>query len=179
MSSEDAALEAEPVEGVDRPEPEAEAEPEPALPEESSSPQPFREVRFVDVAMVLPSPNPVLVLDELDPPRRRLSIPIGMAEGVAIAHAARRTPTPRALTHELFVEVLEAFGVELETVRITSVAGASYAAELLCSSPSGRRNFVCRPSDAVALALRQRLPVPITVAEEVLDLVGFDASSGA
>jgi len=156
---------------------EAEVEPE-SVPAAVTAPEPYREVRYVDVAVVLPSPNPVLLLDELDPPHRRVAIPIGMPEGVAIAHAARRTPTPRPLTHELFVEALESFGAVLETVRITAVDGAAFSAELLFSSPTGGRTLACRPSDAVALALRQRLPVPITVAEVVLASVGFEVVSG-
>jgi bifunctional DNase/RNase len=47
-----------------------------------------------------------------------------------------------------------------------------FHAELALSGPSGSHTFECRPSDALALALRQPLPVPIMVAEEVLATAG-------
>jgi hypothetical protein len=132
----------------------------------------FRQMRFVGVEMDLPSPHPLLVLREIDAPRRRLEIPIGAAEGIAIAYAARGVPTPRPLTHQLFTEVLRAFDVEMAAVRITDVSGKAFRAEIVFSSPGGSRTISCRPSDAVALALRQPLEVPITVAAEVLEVAG-------
>jgi len=48
---------------------------------------------FVDVLIVLPSSNPVIVLQETEAPYRELRIPIGGAEGIAIGYAARRIAT--------------------------------------------------------------------------------------
>jgi hypothetical protein len=138
----------------------------------ANEPRDYRQVRFVGVEMTLPSPHPVLVLREIDAPFRRLEIPIGAAEGIAIAYAARGVPTPRPLTHELFTDALVAFDIEVATVRITDVAGAAFRAEIALTSPLGSRVLSCRPSDAVALALRQILEVPITVAAEVLEVAG-------
>lgn len=132
----------------------------------------FVQVDFVEVRVELPSTNPVVVLEEVDPPKRRLTIPVGQAEGVAIAYAARRIPTPRPLTHELFVSALEAFGLSLEHVRVTEVHKTSFSAELVLSGPWGTRTLACRPSDGIALALRQQLGAPIVVAPEVLDEAG-------
>lgn len=139
---------------------------------ESSPPRSFVQMRFVDVAVVLPATSPLLVLEEIDPPGRELQIPIGSAEGVAIAYAARGIATPRPLTHELVVAILEAFSLAIDSVRITGVDGAAFRGEIVCSGPTGTRRLACRPSDGVALALRQRLPAPILVAREVLDQVG-------
>lgn len=136
------------------------------------------QMRFVEVAMVLPSTNPVVVLEEIDPPRRQLLIPVGTPEGVAIAYAARRIPTPKPLTHELFTDVLESFTLTLEVVRITDVDGTAFSAELVLAGPSGTRVVACRPSDGIALALRQRLPAPITTAAEVLDRAGVGTADG-
>ena len=136
------------------------------------APETFVQLRFVEVVMVLPSTHPLLVLEEREEPFRQLRIPIGVAEGVAIAYAARRIVTPRPLTHALFTDVLESFGVALETVRITAVRGSRYEAELVCSGPVGTRVFDCRPSDGVALALAQRLEVPLTATPAVLDQAG-------
>jgi hypothetical protein len=44
-----------------------------------------------------------------------------------------------------------------------------FTAELVVSGPAGQRTLDCRPSDAIALALRQRIPVPIMADPDVLD----------
>lgn len=135
-------------------------------------PEPYVVLRYVDVAMVLPSTNPVLVLEEEGPPYRQLRIPIGTPEGMAIAYAARGVATKKPLTHELMTDLLEAFSLTVDALRITEVSGSAYGAELACSGPTGARTLPCRPSDGVALALRQRIVPPILAAPEVLDQAG-------
>jgi bifunctional DNase/RNase len=128
------------------------------------------QVVLVAVTMDLPDQNPVVVLREIDPPRREVSIPVGLAEGVAIAYGHRAVATPRPLTHEMLTVVLERFGVRLEAVRITSRVGRVYLAEMVMTSPSsGPQTIDCRPSDAIALAVRQELPVPLVVDEALFD----------
>jgi uncharacterized protein len=138
------------------------------------APEVYIPLRFVDVVMVLPSTHPMLILQEIDEPHRQLRIPVGANEGIALAYGARQLKTPRPLTHELFVEVLESFSISIDTVRITSVTGSAYEAQLHCSGPRGAKVIECRPSDAIALVLRQRLPAPISAAPAVLDQAGFD-----
>jgi bifunctional DNase/RNase len=124
---------------------------------------------FVDVALTLPSTHPVVVLQEKDMPYRELRIPVGGPEGIAIGYAARQIDTPRPLTHELMVKVLEQFNLTLEMVRITDVKGTIFMAELVVSGATGTRTIDCRPSDAIALALRHKLFVPILADPGVLD----------
>ncbi len=133
----------------------------------------FIPVEVVDVELTLPSTHPVLILEEINGDRRQLRIPIGIAEGSAIAYALRSIPTPRPLTHEFATKVFEATDVALETVRITEVIGSIYSAEAVFSSPMGLRTITCRPSDGVCFALRQTLVPPISVAADVLDEMGY------
>ncbi len=142
------------------------------------TPAPYVLMRYVDVLMVLPSQNPVLILEEAALPGRELRIPIGLAEGVAISYAARKLETPKPLTHALMIDLLESFALTIDAVRITKVEGASYRAELVCSGPPGRCTLACRPSDAVALALRQRLVAPILAVPEVLEIAGIEPELG-
>jgi bifunctional DNase/RNase len=130
-------------------------------------------LEFVDVVVALPSSFPVVILREVGYPERELHIPVGMPEGVAIAYAARHMPTPKPLTHELFVEALTASGVTIDVVRITGVSGKAYFAELVITGSFGNRVLSCRPSDGICLALRSLLPVPITATAKVLDEVGI------
>jgi bifunctional DNase/RNase len=55
------------------------------------------------------------------------------------------------------------------------LTGGVFTAEIVVSGPTGSSTLDCRPSDAIALALRQRLPVPIMADPDVLDR----AASGA
>ncbi len=146
--------------------------------EPDQTPAPYVLMRYVDVLMVLPSQNPVLILEEAALPGRELRIPIGLAEGVAISYAARNLETPKPLTHALMIDLLESFALTIDAVRITEVEGASYRAELVCSGPPGRCTLACRPSDAVALALRQRLVAPILAVPEVLEIAGIEPELG-
>ncbi len=141
------------------------------------APEPMAQMLFVDVALVLPSTHPVVVLQEADWPYRELRIPVGGAEGVAIGYAARRVATPRPLTHEMISRLLDSFELTLDQVRITSLAGSNFVGELVVSGRLGVRTIDCRPSDAIALALRRSIPVPIMVSPDVLELVGGGAAS--
>lgn len=125
-------------------------------------------VSVEDVALTLPSAYPEVVLRERATPHRVLRVPVGLAEGTAIAYAWRRLPTPRPLTHELFVDVLARHDVHIVAVRLTAVEDGIFHAELDTTGATGRQVVPCRTSDALALALRQRPAVPVLVAEWVL-----------
>jgi hypothetical protein len=139
------------------------------------SPETWRIVAVAGVEMELPTVNPEVVLHEAQDPWRELRIPVGMAEGTAIAFAHRGIETPRPLTHELVTDILDRHDVSIEAVRITVRRGQVFFAEIDTMGPRGRRVLPCRPSDAIALALRQTLPTPILVAEWVF--TGADAPS--
>jgi bifunctional DNase/RNase len=132
-------------------------------------PPAMSQMLFVDVVMVLPSTHPVVVLQEADFPYRELRIPIGGPEGIAIGYASRQLPTPRPLTHELMSQLLESFGLTLDVVSITGLQGGMFTAEITVSGPTGQRVLDCRPSDGIALALRQPIRVPIMADPDVLD----------
>jgi bifunctional DNase/RNase len=132
-------------------------------------PETWRLAVVAGVRMDLPGEHPEVLVHEAVSPWRELAIPVGMADGNAIAYAWRGLTTPRPLTHALFTDVLERHGVTLEAVRIIARRGRSYFAELDTTGPRGRQIIACRPSDALALVLRQRLPTPVLVADWVFD----------
>jgi bifunctional DNase/RNase len=139
-------------------------------------PPAMSQMLFVDVVLVLPSTHPVVVLQEADFPYRELRIPIGGPEGIAIGYASRRVPTPRPLTHELMNQLMENFSLTLEVVTITGLRGGMFSAEMTVSGPGGQRTLDCRPSDGIALALRQQVRVPIMADPDVLDRAGGAAA---
>ena len=125
-------------------------------------------VNLVGVSVELPSPHPVVVLREVESPWREIRMSIGYSEGIAITYAWRRLPSPRPLTHEVWVDILNQFNISLEVIRIKSVVGSVYFAEMVLVG--GKKTFTvpCRPTDAITLALRQEYSVPILAAESVL-----------
>ncbi|MGC4047827.1 MAG: bifunctional nuclease family protein [Armatimonas sp.] len=100
---------------------------------------------------------------------RRLPIEIGPFETMAIHYALQGTPTERPLTHDLFKNVMERLGAQVERVIIDDVWDKTYYAKVELAAKTEKDPPVLidsRPSDAIALALR--FSAPIYVAEEVL-----------
>ena len=168
------------------PEPEPMAEPEPApeiVPEAEvapeaepwSVPEPapvFRVMDVVEVTVALPSPYPTVTLREAEPPYRTLSFPVGLPEGTALAHALYKVATPRPLTHELMVEVLQRLNTDLAAVRLVGRFSGTYVAELDIVGVHGHEVVSCRPTDGLTLALRQSVPAPILADERLFSTEG-------
>ena len=113
------------------------------------------ELEVVGVRVEMPSRTPIVLLREKEG-ERYLPIWIGTAEASAIAMAQQGVVPPRPLTHDLFGEVVTAFGHTLEQVRIVDVKENVYYAELAFS---GGVVVGSRTSDAIALALRAGCPI--------------------
>jgi hypothetical protein len=125
-----------------------------------------------DVNVTLPSQFPTVVLRETEAPRRQLSFAVGMQDGVGLSHALRRIPTPRPLTHELVTDVLSGFDIDVVAIRIVGRQGKTYFAELDLRGRTGRNVYSCRPTDALAIALHQAVPVPILIDSRLFDAEG-------
>jgi bifunctional DNase/RNase len=134
----------------------------------SEDPERWRLVVVAGVSMELPSAFPEILLRESISPYRELRIPVGLPEATAIAHAWRGLDTPRPLTHDMVTTMLTLHNVSIEAVRITGRRGKLFYAEIETAGPRGCHLISCRPSDAIALALRQPLPTPMLVTEELL-----------
>jgi bifunctional DNase/RNase len=77
--------------------------------------------------------------------------------------------SPRPLTHDLLVNTIEAMGGELDSVVITELRDHTYYANLRIRQNGEVIEVDARPSDAIAVAVTCRPPLPIYVAEDVLD----------
>lgn len=129
------------------------------------------EVELAAVKVDLRSNAPVLLLQEVAAPNRTLPIFIGSPEASSIEYAARGIATPRPLTHDLLRDVIDALGGKIERVVITELRDGTYYAEM--EMVRERVPFVvsCRPSDAVAIALR--VGSPMFVADELMNAEGI------
>jgi bifunctional DNase/RNase len=116
-------------------------------------------LRLTEVRLAVPASAGVeagmIVLSEDDPPGRALRIIIGQPEARAI-HAAWDGSTPsRPSTWDLFVSAIAILGGRVERAVVTGVEQERhYFASIDLEQHGEHRTLACRPSDAVALALR-------------------------
>jgi bifunctional DNase/RNase len=115
------------------------------------------------------SDNQVIYLKEIEG-ERQFPILIGIFEATSIdrrVKAAARPPRP--LTHDLVVNVAELLGGKLESVMISSLQEQTYFAQIRIRRGDELIEIDARPSDAIAVAVTFQPPLPIFVAEEVLE----------
>jgi bifunctional DNase/RNase len=137
-----------------------------------SPPPEFRVMDVEDVSLELPSQYPQVTLVENEPPLRSLVFPVGLTEGTALALALRRMESPRPMTHELFMEVMERAHIDVIALRLIGRENGVTLAELDLMAPLGRERIPCRPSDGLVLALRMPVSAPILVDERLLEDAG-------
>jgi uncharacterized protein len=134
------------------------------------------ELELIGVRVEVPSNVPIVLLRERGGDNRMIQIFIGGPEATAIAVALEGIEPRRPLTHDLLRIIIEEMGTVLDQVVITEVRDNVYFAELHLVVPGGTHIVSCRPSDAIALAVRTG--ATIHVADEVIDTAGYlEASS--
>ncbi|MCX7656452.1 MAG: bifunctional nuclease family protein [Treponemataceae bacterium] len=102
---------------------------------------------------------------------------IGQLETQSILIGFGDVVVPRPLTHDLMLSILQRLQVELLRIEITDLKeGTFYARLVLHGDLIGPGDFTidCRPSDALALAVRKKCPVYI--AEQVVDEAGVSVN---
>lgn len=93
---------------------------------------------------------------------KAVPIIIGAAETLSIKKGLGEVEFPRPLTHDLFVDVLEALGAAVEKITIDALVSNTYTATVYVKDREGRvHTFDSRPSDAVAIAVRVNAPIYI------------------
>ncbi|NQS76499.1 MAG: bifunctional nuclease family protein [Peptococcaceae bacterium] len=105
--------------------------------------------------------NPVILLiDEKE--LKALPIWIGPFEAHAIGVALQGIHLERPLTHDLLNNVLSMLESRLSMVVINDVTEGTYFAKLHLWRHDQELIVDCRPSDAIALALRTKTPIYLT-----------------
>mgnify|MGYP001167818652 FL=1 len=108
----------------------------------------------------------VVILKEKESDRY-LPIWIGPAEADAIAIKLQGVSVPRPLTHDLLSSVIGAVGADLKYIAVSDLQNDTFYAKLGINMNDNTVEVDARPSDAIALAVREQ--VPIYVDETVLD----------
>ena len=123
------------------------------------------EVTIDSVRVSLMSQHRIVVLKEADAPRY-LPIWIGPFEADAITIELQGVEVQRPLTHDLLKSVISGLGAEVERVAITDLRNDTFFAQIVLRVNGRRLEIDSRPSDAIALAVRSR--VPVFVSEDVM-----------
>ena len=128
-------------------------------------------MKLVGVRVEMPSNTPIVLLQENDGDTRMLPIFIGQAEATAIALALEEVDTPRPMTHDLVRDLLMVLGATLDKVVITDLRDKTFYAELHLTVGDKTEVVLCRPSDALAIAVRTESE--IYAETHVVDSAGF------
>lgn len=104
---------------------------------------------------------------------RQLPIVIGAFEAQSIAIALEKDiRPPRPLTHDLFKNFADSFGVIIKQVIIHKLVDGVFYSSLVCERDKIEEIIDSRTSDAVALALR--FDAPIFTYKSILDKAGIE-----
>jgi bifunctional DNase/RNase len=108
---------------------------------------------------------------------RHLPIWIGPFEAEAIAMELQGVQSKRPLPYDLLKAVINDLGGNLSRIEVTELRDAVFYAQLVVEI-NGRVVLIdARPSDAIALGVRAK--VPILVAESVMDEAGVELGANS
>lgn len=112
-----------------------------------------------------------LVLEEAEG-SRRLPIIIGSSEAQAIAIELENMSPTRPLTHDLFRTFAQSFNIDIQEVIIYNFVDGVFYGKIICHDGKETIDIDCRPSDAIALAVRFKCP--IYTHEFILNAAAFE-----
>lgn len=137
---------------------------------------PSTECKVINIFLDKDTGAPVVLLKDMHGDDI-LPIVIAPLEASMIAIELEGKKPVRPLTHDLIVNLLKAFGQELKSICIHDLRSNIYFATLNLDSSGTGLDVDCRPSDAIAIALRTG--APIYVKKKVFALaMGVDNIAG-
>lgn len=123
------------------------------------------EMRVAGIALDAVTRSPIVLLKD-NSERRALPIFIGQDQARAIINVLEGQQTPRPLTHDLMVNIFDVWEMKVDKIVIHALKDNTFYAILSLSQGEIKKEIDCRPSDAIAIALRTGSP--IWVLEEVV-----------
>lgn len=102
---------------------------------------------------------------------RIIPIWVGVAEATQLGVALENAKFARPMTHDLMLDALTNLDACVDHVLISDVRGSMFYARLILRQHDRLIDLDARPSDAIALALRQN--APLYIEESVLDRASF------
>jgi bifunctional DNase/RNase len=125
------------------------------------------EMKVAGIALDAATRSPIVLLRDASE-RRALPIYISQDQARSIISAIEQQTPPRPMTHDLMVNILEAWELRLDRVIVHALEDNTFFAVLKMVDADGKvkKEIDARPSDAIALALRT--DASIWVMEEVV-----------
>ncbi|MGQ9909769.1 MAG: bifunctional nuclease family protein [Candidatus Flexifilum sp.] len=124
------------------------------------------EVVIDSIRVSLMSQYRIVILKDINSDRY-LPIWIGPCEADAITIELQEMPPQRPLTHDLLKSVIQELGGQIIHILISDLRNDVYYARIVVEVNGRQMEIDSRPSDAIALAVRAR--VPIFVSETVME----------
>lgn len=124
------------------------------------------EVAIDSIRVSLMSPHRVVILKDMASDRY-LPIWIGPCESDAITAELQGQTSPRPLTHDLLKSMISTLQARVRFVIISDLRDDVYYARVVIDQNGRTLEVDSRPSDAIALAVRVR--VPLYVSDTVMD----------
>ena len=109
--------------------------------------------------------SPIVILQEIKGDTL-LPIWVGIFEANAIALQIEKVDTPRPMTHDLLKNLLRQLEADVAKIVVTELKDNTFYALIVLKVKGKPVTIDCRPSDAIALALRT--DAPIFVSEDVI-----------
>jgi bifunctional DNase/RNase len=136
----------------------------------------MQEMTIYGVSFDMVGKQPIVLLKCSDS-NRFLPIWIGHPEAAAILMRLQGASTPRPMTHDLMVDVLEQFDVKCTKVAVTELRDNTFYATITLDQNGREVEIDSRPSDALAFAVR--CGAPIYAAAEVIEesAIEFDRTT--
>lgn len=106
--------------------------------------------------------------------KRKLAIIIGAFEAQAIAIEIEKIIPFRPMTHDLFLNVTNAFDIKVTEIVIYDLKEGVFYAKLICEREGQLEEIDCRTSDAISLAVRYKCPV--YTYDSILNEAGYEFS---
>jgi uncharacterized protein len=124
------------------------------------------EVVIDSVRASLMSPHRVVMLKDAQNDRYLL-VWIGSCESDAITAELQGQTMPRPMTHDLLRNMIEALNASVQHILINDLQDEVYFARVVLNANGRTLEVDARPSDAIALAVRVKVPVYVT--ESIMD----------
>jgi RNA polymerase sigma factor (sigma-70 family) len=127
------------------------------------------------VADIMVQDDKYIVILQDEARGRMLPIWIGAAEGSAIAMGLKAYPTPRPMTFDFMVHLIEALDAKVKEVRIELLKDSIFYGIVKIHIGRKTKEIDARPSDVLALAVRTGSPIYVT--DEVMQEAGQDRNT--
>jgi len=130
------------------------------------APEDLVEMKLEDMGIDPASGLPILILSDKEK-GKVLPVYIGLSEASSISRAMDEEELLRPMTHDLIVNILDEMGASLTRVVIKDLEDNVFYADLVIEMRNAQVQIDCRPSDAIAIAVRDG--APIFVSREILE----------